>query len=447
MKIKTFFLILFLLLPTLIRAEEIVFPEAVIKGDDRSESKTPSIEFEEKGEEIFLPRPFPPREKMLFFWGLEIGAGENKKSKFLLNAGVKREGRFSFKNSFLFEKYEENEKRNISLEWERFFPAENGWKGEISYQQSLVKTPAFSSSYRNEIASFQVGYYDAPLSFLASFSRERLENHYQVEDYAVSARIDKIQITPDFYTYAGLKVEKRKAVGFLFLPELGISFEPTETLAIFLEGSSSLDIPRFDQLYFEQDFVKVKEDILKPEHQEKVKLGVSKKITKGKIEINFFTGEKENLIIRSNRDNNGLYQPANIKKANFWGGQIILEKEYSPYFRQKFLYTHQEVESKDSGISYIPYCPADIFENTFEIKVGRFIFEIIGKYLAKQYEQENSSERLPGYGLLETNIFYSLNKYAKIFLIGENLTNTNYELVGGYPAEGRRFFGGVELKF
>ena len=69
MKIKTFFLLLFLLLPGLIRAEEIVLPEAVIKGDDRSKSKTPSIEFEEKGEEIFLPRPFPPREKMFFFLG------------------------------------------------------------------------------------------------------------------------------------------------------------------------------------------------------------------------------------------------------------------------------------------------------------------------------------------------------------------------------------------
>jgi len=447
MYIKISFLVLFLLLPGLIRAEEIVLPEAVIKGDDRSESKTPSIEFEEKGEEIFLPRPFPPREKMPFFWGMEIGAGENKKYKFLLNAGVKKEGRFGFKNSFLFEKYKENEKRKASLEWERFFPAENGWKGEISYQQSLVETRAFSSSERNEIASFQVGYYDAPLSFLASFSRERLENHYQVEDYALSARIDKIQITPDFYTYAGLKVEKRKAVGFLFLPELGISFEPTETLAIFLEGSSSLDIPRFDQLYLERNFVEVKGGILKPEHQEKVKLGVSKKISKGKIEINFFTGKKENLIIWSDRDNNGLYQPANIKKANLWGGQIILEKQYSPYFRQKFLYTHQEIENKDSGISYIPYYPADIFENTFEIKVGRFIFEIIGKYLAKQYEQENSSERLPCYGLLETNIFYSLNKYAKIFLIGENLTKTNYKWVKGYSAEERRFFGGVELKF
>ena len=500
MKIKTFFLLLFLLLPGLISAEEIVLPEAVIKGDDRSESETPSIEFEEKGAEIFLPSPFPPREKMLFFWGMEVGAGENKKSKFLLNTEVKREERFSFKNSFLFERDDgyrpnsdfrifdfsslfglqvkdgekiylkgsyfhnelglpgkvnnptpdsrrKNEKRDISLEWERFFPAENGWKGKISYQQSLVKSTASSSRYRKEIASFQVGYYDAPLSFLASFSRERLENYYQVEDYTLSARIDKIQIRPDFYTYAGLKVEKRKAVGFLFLPELGISFEPTDALAIFLEGSSSLDIPRFERLYLEQNFVEVKEGILKPEHQKKVKLGVSKKISKGKIEINFFTEKKENLIIWSDRDNNGLYQPTNIKKANLWGGQIILEKQYSPYFRQKFLYTHQEVENKDPGISYIPYYPADIFENTFEIRAGRFVFEIIGKYLAKQYEQENSSERVPGYGLLETNIFYSLNKYAKIFLIGENLTNTNYELVKGYPADGRRFFGGVELKF
>ncbi len=393
MKIKTFFLLLFLLLPGLILAEEIVLPEALIRGEDRSKTKTPSIEFvEEKGEEIFLPKPSSPLEKILSSWEVEIGVGENKKSRFLLSNEMKREGKFGLKNSFLFEKYEDNEKRNISLEWERFFPAENGWKGEISYQQSRIKTPAFSSSERNEITSFHLGYYDAPLSFLTSFSQERLENHYQVEDYALSARIDKIQITADFYTYAGLKVEKRKAVGFLFLPEIGISFEPTEKLAIFLDGSSSLDIPRFDQLYLEKNFAEVKEDILKPEQERKIKFGVSKKINKGNLEINFFTGEREDLIIWSDRDGNGLYQPANIKKANFCGGQIILEKQYSPYFRQKFLYTHQEVESKDSSISYIPYYPADIFENTFEIKVGRFVFEIIGKYLGKQYEQENSSE-------------------------------------------------------
>jgi len=45
MYIKISFLILFLLMSGLIPAEEIVLPEAVIKGDDRSESKTPSIEF------------------------------------------------------------------------------------------------------------------------------------------------------------------------------------------------------------------------------------------------------------------------------------------------------------------------------------------------------------------------------------------------------------------
>ena len=376
-----------------------------------------------------------------------MGIGESGKSQFFLSNEIKKGEKFSFKNSFLFEKNGENDRQNFFLEGERFFPAGNGWKGKISDQQTRVKIPVVSPDYRNKVTSFQIGYYDAPLSFSGSFSRERLVKHYRVDDYALSARMDKIQVTADFYTYAFLKVEKRKSVGILFLPELGISFEPTERIAIFLEGNSSLDIPRFNQLYFEKNSVEVKEEILKPEQERKIKLGVSKKINQGKIEVNFFKGDNEDLIIWSDRDRNGLYAPANIRKANFWGGSIIFEKQYSRHFRQKFLYTYQEIENKDANIFRIPYYPKNSFENSFEIRAGRFVFEIIGKYQGREYEQENSAQKSSPRGLLEANIFYSLNKYAKIFLLGENLTDSNYEFVKGYSGDGRNIFGGVELKF
>ncbi|MCK4244706.1 MAG: TonB-dependent receptor [Candidatus Omnitrophica bacterium] len=499
---KNFFplLLFFLMLGLIWAEEEIVLPEAVIRGEDRSKSKAPSIEFEEKAEELFLPEPSPPPEERVFSWEMEAGAGEDKSHRFLLNSEVKKGERLSFKSGFLYEKdegYRDNsdfklfdfsslfdlglgEKGKVSLEgnyfrkelglpgrrdsptlnnrrkseagsislgWERFFPAENGWRGELSYRECLVKSRQLSSRYRNETTSFQIGYYDAPLSFLASFSKERLVDHYKVEDYALSTRIEEIQITPDFYTSGALKVEKRKEMGFLFLPELKISFEPSEDMAIFLEGGSFLNVSQFGQLYLEENFVEVSEEILKPEHEKKVKLGASKKINKGKIEVSFFNGDRENLIIWADRDENGLYQPFNIKGARIWGGRCEFIKEYLPWFSQKLLYTHQEIENKDSTISYIPYYPCDIFENSFEIKAGRFTFEIIGEYQGEQYYEENNSERLPAYGLLGAKVFYSLNKYAKIFLEGENLTNKGYELMEGYPAAGRRFFGGVKLKF
>ena len=321
--------IILFLMPGLICAEEeIVLPEAVISGEDRSKSKSPSLEFEEKAKELFLPQPSPPPEERVFSWEMEIGAGQDKRYRFLLNSEVRKGEKFNFKNSFLHQKDEgyrdnsdfklfdfssrfdlklkeksnislkgnyfrkefglpgklnnptlnnrrKNERESISLEWERFFPAENGWKGEIFYQRCLVKTPQLFSRYRNEVTSFQIGYYDAPLFFSTALSQERLIDYYKVEDYNFSAGIEDIQITPDFYTRGALKVEKRKEMGFLFLPELKISFEPSEEMAIFLEGGSSLNIPQFDQLYLEENFVEVNEDILKPEHEKKIKLGAS----------------------------------------------------------------------------------------------------------------------------------------------------------------------------
>ncbi len=501
MRVKTLLVFILFLISGLIWAEEkIILPEAVIRGEDRSKSKAPSIEFEKKGEELFLPEPSPPSEERLFSWELETGAGEDKNCKFLLNSELKRGEKLNFKNSFLYKKdggYRDNsdfklfdfsslfdlglgekgkislegnyfwkesglpgkmdsptsnirrksEAKSISLGWEKFFPAENGWKGRLSYQECLVENPEISSRHRDETTSFQIGYYDAPLSFSASFTEERLVDHYKVEDSALIAQIEEIQLTPDFYTRCALKVEKRKELGFLFLPELKISFEPSEDSAIFLEGGSFLKILQFDQLYLEENFVEVSEEILKPEYEEKIKLGASRKINNGKIEVNLFNGERKNLIIWADRDGNGLYQPFNIKGAHIWGGECEFVKQYLPWFSQKLLYTHQEVENKDSSISYIPYYPSDIFENSFEIKAGRFMVEIIGKYQGEQYYEENNSERLPAYGILGVKVFYSLNRYAKIFLEGENLTDRGYELVEGYPAAGRRFFGGIKLKF
>jgi len=503
MYLKVFLPIFLLLLPGLIHAEEkLLLPETVITGEDRSRSKLPSLGLKaaEGTEGLFLPEPPSPRPEKIFSSEMEIEGGDNQRKKFFLKNKVFEEEKFNFETNFFYKKeggyransdfelfdffsflelgLSEEEKialrgnyfwkesglpgkidaltlnnrgkskaEDVTFKWEKFFPAENSWKGKVSYQNSWTKNSKVSSRYRNEKTLFQLGYEDAPFSFLTFFSQERLADCYKIEDYYFSLGMQDLQITPVFYADGLLKAEKRKGLGTLFLPELKISFEPSNDTAIFLKAGSFLKFQEFKELYLKENFTEVNPVILKPENEESVKLGLRKKINQDKIEFNLFNGEKKNLIIWTDGDGNGLYQPTNIKKTRFWGSQLSWEKKYCSRFTQKFLYRHQELENQGSAVSYIPYEPSDILESNLQIEADRFTFEIIGRYQNKRYYEENNSQQLPAFGVLETKLFYSLTKYAKIFLTVENLADKTYEIVKGYPSPGRRFFGGINLKF
>jgi iron complex outermembrane receptor protein len=78
-------------------------------------------------------------------------------------------------------------------------------------------------------------------------------------------------------------------------------------------------------------------------------------------------------------------------------------------------------------------------------KIKPVSLNLTWQYIDKLYTVTGINDKTTSYNLLNARINYTINKYSEVYLKGENLLNTSYEVNFGYPMPGIMVFGGVNF--
>lgn len=254
----------------------------------------------------------------------------------------------------------------------------------------------------------------------------------------------------------GLRCDHTDDFGFNPGASAGLGYGLSEKLLARINAGYSVNVPTFGQLYQPShgsvDQVRGNPDL----NEEKVSsygLGLEYRFSKNRVfQISAFRADTRDLISYQ-RGNDLIYRPVNIDNAYRQGIELMLKYAFNIGIGTEFSCILQDSENRESG-NKLPYTPREKVKTTvkYTFQKWRTRLETTLRYEAGQFsEAENRSrEKLKDYTTMDIRITqpFSMMKIAsECFLQVENLWNTGFETHYGYPDDGFRFSGGINLTF
>lgn len=212
----------------------------------------------------------------------------------------------------------------------------------------------------------------------------------------------------------------------------GYGFDVTEQVKLIANVSNAFRAPTFNELYFPG----FGQPNLKPERAKSVEAGVQVDTTRaGLLRVTAFETRYDDLIV-STAVGNGLFLAQNVNKAKVQG----IEASW-----------RAKVWGTDLGANVTFQNPVDESNNTQLLRrarryasfdVGRDIgsWRFGGQWLVSSSRMDSGSRTLGGYGILNLNARYNIDKQWFVAARVENLFDKNYQLAYPYNTQGRAGF-------
>ncbi|NOZ48023.1 MAG: TonB-dependent receptor [Chlorobi bacterium] len=236
---------------------------------------------------------------------------------------------------------------------------------------------------------------------------------------------------------AGLRIENNSLYGNEVVPQTGFAYHPTNYTTIKGSVSKGYRSPTIRELYL---WAPANEE-LQPERMMNYEIGMIQQLYANKLnfELTGFISEGNNLI--QTVLVNGL--PKNMNSGKFNNKGVELASYYNPV---KGLHIHLNYSFLALKYPILAAPENQIFFNT-RYNFGKLSFSISIKYINNLYVKlaDATPEIKEDYTLLNTKITYAVNNNLNLFVSGENITNTEYQINYGYPMPGITFFGGVNF--
>lgn len=212
----------------------------------------------------------------------------------------------------------------------------------------------------------------------------------------------------------------------------GYGYNVTEAVKLIANLSNAFRAPTFNELYYPN----FGQPNLQPERAKSAELGVQfDTASAGLLRVTAFETRYDDLIV-STQQANGLFLAQNVNKAKVQGVEAS--------WRANLLGT-------DLGASVTFQNPVDEASNTqllrrarrhASVDVGRNFgnFRVGGEWLVSSSRMDNGSRRLGGYGIVNLNARFNIDKQWYVAARVENLFDKNYMLAYPYATQGRAGF-------
>ncbi|WP_439668201.1 Vitamin B12 transporter BtuB [Cupriavidus necator] len=212
----------------------------------------------------------------------------------------------------------------------------------------------------------------------------------------------------------------------------GYGYNVTEALKLIANLSNAFHAPTFNQLYFPG----FGNPNLQPERAKSAEVGIQYNTKEsGLLRVTAFETRYDNLIVNVTQPN-GLLAPQNVNKAKVQG----IEASW-----------RASVYGTDLGASVTFQNPVDEQTNTQLLRrarrhaaldVGRNFgnWRFGGEWLVSSSRMDTGSRRLGGYGIVNLNARYNIDKQWFIAARVENLFDKDYQLAYPYNTQGRAGF-------
>ncbi|WP_092135066.1 TonB-dependent receptor domain-containing protein [Cupriavidus sp. YR651] len=212
----------------------------------------------------------------------------------------------------------------------------------------------------------------------------------------------------------------------------GYGFNVTDAVKLIANVSNAFRAPTFNELYFPN----FGQPNLQPERAKSAELGVQVDTASvGLLRVTAFETRYNDLIV-STQQANGLFLAQNVNKAKVQGVEAS--------WRATVLGT-------DLGASVTFQNPVDETNNTQLLRrarrhasfdAGRNFgnWRFGGEWLVSSSRLDNGSRTLGGYGIVNLNARYNIDKQWFVAARVENLFDKNYQLAYPYNTQGRAGF-------
>ncbi len=181
--------------------------------------------------------------------------------------------------------------------------------------------------------------------------------------------------------------------GTEFLPQLELTYRINPRLKIQLNGQKEFHLARFSDLYFNQDYVIIDED-LPPLRPWSFGGGFTYSPTEiWDVSLEGFLNRGDNLIW--NWDTSSSLMRPLIRDILLKGGRLSWVLHLGGIFEQELAYVYQEVENKDDPEKLVPGYPESSGELWLRWKPGSWLIEAGGEIEGERYYKENLKDPLP----------------------------------------------------
>jgi len=322
------------------------------------------------------------------------------------------------------------------------------------------------------------------LNIEAQLYQERISLSGNRRRYLVSF----ISLTDEFLIFDKLGIhlgmeykEKSKPFTSFIYPTGRLSYEVIPNFNIWVKYKPELEIPVFNELYIDNDYVGVNLDLLPQKKIFSLEEGMDYKFNQNlSSNISFFQKKFRNFITLSDDGRIGnLENTPNIYsqgiEASFVYSQGVADfslregvadfslregvadfnlregvadfnlREGVADFSLRLKYVYERIENEDQPDEKVPYKPSHSLKISSHYGYGPLGIELTILMQSERYY--NRSYSLPFYLTLGTEISYSIIEQFLFFLQGENLLQEKYAERFGYPLDHSKFLGGFKVKW
>ena len=233
---------------------------------------------------------------------------------------------------------------------------------------------------------------------------------------------------------AGIRYSKNSLFKGVYTPQFGITYSPVKTTTLKGSIGEGFQNPTIVDLYL----FPVANENLKPEHIWNYEIGVEQKFLDYRlnVELTAYYDEGNNIIVVTPplfvKNNSGSF----IHKGIELSTKYLLNENFDASINYSFLNT-------DKPSLYAPKHNLSLQIN-YKYKFIQVLLDL--QQVSGLYSSIEKSIK-QNYFLTDLTVNYSLLNPVELFVRGENLFNTPYEINDGYPMPGRTLIAGIRLTY
>lgn len=236
---------------------------------------------------------------------------------------------------------------------------------------------------------------------------------------------------------AGLRSEYHSVYGNEWIPQAGICYNMTEKSTLKAVVSKGFRSPTIRELYL---WAPANENLL-PEELMNYELSYLQRINdKINFELTAFHNEGSNMI-KTIMDG-GIPKNMNTGSFSNYGTEFLanmrVNKNLSFNVNYSYLYMENPIIASPEHQAF--------FSARYKIK--KFTFSTNLQAINGLYTSVAQDDiRKVNYLVLNAKAAYNINNFISIYIYGNNLLNSKYEINYGYPMPGINIFGGLNIQF
>lgn len=235
---------------------------------------------------------------------------------------------------------------------------------------------------------------------------------------------------------AGIRLDYHETRGREWIPQFGLSFIPTQTAVFKAIVSKGFRNPTIREMYM---FPPQNPDLL-AESLMNYEVSYSQFLLENKFNfgINLFHIKGENMI--QTLPVNG--KPLNVNIGKVENSGLEVQAQFIPNKNWRFStnYSFLNMKFKIVGApEHKLHLGGGYSGEKWSISSGI-------QYVGNLYTSVGMNQKKTNFWLLNARSTYNISEKLKLFVRGENLRNTHYEINDGYPMPGITVFGGVDIR-